>query len=42
MGEKEKAIKQFEEILAWLEEHGYNMELESVYPMQRIEAIKKS
>lgn len=42
MGEKEKAIKQYEEILVWLEEHGYNMELESVYPMQRIEAIKNS
>ncbi len=40
MGEKEKAIKQFEEILVWLEEHGYNMELESVYPLQRIEQIK--
>ena len=42
MGEKEKAIKQFEEILVWLEEHGYNMELESVYPLQRIEQIKNS
>ncbi len=42
MGEKDKAIKQFEEILVWLEEHGYNMELESVYPLQRIEQIKNS
>ena len=42
MGEKEKAIKQFEEILVWLEEHGFNMELESVYPLQRIEQIKNS
>ncbi len=42
LGEKEKAIKQFEEILVWLEEHGFNMELESVYPLQRIEEIKKS
>ena len=42
MGEKEKAIKQYEEILVWLEEHGYNMELESVYPLQRIKEIKNS
>lgn len=41
IGEKEKAIKQFEDILVWLEEHGYNMELESVYPRHRIEELRK-
>jgi len=41
IGKKEKAIKQYEEILEWLEQHGYNMELEGVYPRQRIEEIKK-
>ncbi len=42
IGEKERAIKQYEEILAWLEEHGYNMELESGYPRRRIEELCKS
>lgn len=41
IGKKEKAIRQYEEILIWLKEHGYNMELEGVYPCQRIEELKK-
>ena len=41
IGEKEKAIKQYEEILEWLEDHGYNMELEGAYPRKRIEELKK-
>ena len=40
MGEKERAIQQYEEILVWLEEHGYNMELESDYPRRRIEELR--
>lgn len=42
IGEKEKSIRQYEEILVWLEEHGYNMELEGVYPRQRIEELQKN
>lgn len=41
IGEREKAIRQYEEILVWLEDHGYNMELESVYPRRRIEELQK-
>ena len=41
IGEREKAIEQYEEILAWLEAHGYNMELEGKYPRSQIEALKK-
>lgn len=41
IGEKEKAIRQYEEILEWLEDQGYNMELESVYPLRRIEELKE-
>lgn len=41
MGENEKAIKQYEEILVWLQEHGYNMELEGIQPRCRIEELKR-
>lgn len=41
MGERERAIKQYEDILVWLKEHGYNMELEGTYPRCRIEELKK-
>ena len=41
IGEKEKAVEQYEEILIWLEEHGYNMELEGVYPRRRIAELKE-
>lgn len=41
IGEKEKAIRQFEEILVWLEEHGYNMELEGVHPRRRIAELSE-
>lgn len=40
IGEKERAILQYEEILGWLEEHGYNMELEGVFPRRRIEELR--
>ena len=36
MGEKEKAIQQFEQILVWLEEKGYNLEVEGQHPRERI------
>lgn len=36
LGKKEKAIKQYEEILEWLERHEYNMLLEGAYPRKRI------
>lgn len=39
-GENDRAIAQFEEILHWLEEHGYNMELEAAYPLSRIEQLR--
>ena len=42
MGEKQRAIEQYEEILMWLEKHGYNMELEGVYPRRRIEELRTS
>lgn len=41
IGETEKAIKQYEEILEWLESHGYNVELEGAYPRKRITELKK-
>lgn len=41
IGEKEKAVIQYEEILVWLEEHGYNMELEGIYPRRCIEELQK-
>ena len=40
IGKKERAIKQYEEILEWLEDQGYNMELEGAYPRRRIEELK--
>ena len=42
IGEIEKAIEQYEAILVWLDEHGYNMELESDYPRRRIKELRKS
>lgn len=42
MGENEKAIKQYEEILEWLESHGFNMELESAYPLRRIAELRNN
>jgi len=42
IGQKDQAISQYEEILAWLESHGYNMDLEGVYPRQRIREIQES
>lgn len=41
IGEREKAIAQYEEILVWLKEHGYNMELESEYPCRRIAELQR-
>lgn len=41
MGEKEKAIGQYEKILAWLEERGYDMRLEGEYPLRRIREIEE-
>jgi len=40
IGENEKAIAQYERILKWLEEQGYNMQLEGKYPRKRIEELK--
>lgn len=42
IGKKEGAIKQYEEIMEWLEVHGYNMELEGVYSCRRIEELKSN
>lgn len=42
IGETEKAIKQYEEILQWLEAHGYNMDLEGMYPRNRIEQLNRT
>lgn len=39
-GRTEAAIQQFEEILAWLESHGYNMELEGAHPRRRIQELR--
>jgi len=36
LGENAKAIKQFEEILVWFEEHGYDAEIEGKHPRKRI------
>ncbi|HIV17700.1 MAG TPA: tetratricopeptide repeat protein [Candidatus Merdivicinus intestinigallinarum] len=38
-GQTEKAVQQYQGILTWLEEHGYNMDLEGIYPLQRIEEL---
>ena len=40
IGQPDKAIEQFEDILVWLEEHGYNMDLEGVYPRRRIKELR--
>ncbi len=42
IGEGEKAIRQYEQILAWLEEKGYDMRLEGAYPMKRIEELRRN
>jgi len=41
IGETEKAIEQYEEILIWLKGHGYNVELEGDYPRRRIAELQK-
>lgn len=38
-GQRETAIRQFEEILVWLEAHGYNMQLEGMHPRRRIQEL---
>ena len=40
MGRTEEAIGQYEEILAWLEGQGYNMELEGAHPRRRIQELR--
>ncbi len=40
LGQTQEAIGQFEEILAWLEGHGYNMELEGAHPRRRIQELR--
>ncbi len=40
-GRTEEAIGQFEEILAWLREHGYNLELEGAHPRRRIRELRE-
>lgn len=42
IGENDKAIAQFEEILVWLEEHGYNMDEEGKHPRRRIEQLRNN
>ena len=39
IGENEKAIAQYKDILEWLEEHGYNMDIEGRYPRRRIDEL---
>lgn len=41
MGEKEKAIAEYENILVWLEQNGYNMKIERIHPLRRIEQLRK-
>lgn len=41
LGEREKAIRQYEEILKWLEAGGYNMEVEGRYPRCRIKELQE-
>lgn len=38
-GQRETAIRQFEEILVWLESHGFNMQLEGMHPRRRIQEL---
>jgi len=40
MGENSKAIAEYENILAWLEQNGYNMKLEGIHPLRRIEQLR--
>lgn len=42
VGQNDKAITEFENILAWLKDHGYNMKIEGVYPLRRIEQLRGS
>lgn len=42
MGRPKEAIGQYRRILSWLEEKGYDMEMESQYPLQRIREIEES
>lgn len=39
IGRTGEAIRQFEEILAWLEGHGYNTQLEGIHPRRRIQEL---
>lgn len=39
IGENKKAIAQYEDILDWLEKHGYNMDIEGRYPRRRIDEL---
>ena len=41
IGEYHKAIEEFENILLWLENNGYNMKLEGIHPRRRIEQLRK-
>jgi len=41
IGQNESAIAEFENILQWLETHGYNMEIEGEHPRRRIEQLRK-
>ena len=40
-GRTEQAVRQFEEILVWLNGHGYNMEWEGAYPRRRIRELRE-
>lgn len=40
IGQADKAIAQFEGILVWLKEHGFNMELEGAHPRRRIKELE--
>lgn len=42
MGRPMEAIGQYRQILSWLEEKGYDMEMESQYPLRRIREIEES
>lgn len=39
IGENDKEIAQYKEILGWLEGQGYNMDIEGQYPRKRIEEL---
>ncbi len=40
-GENSKAIAEYENILVWLEQSGYNMKIEGIHPRRRIEQLRK-